>query len=268
MIALPTVAGTNKVADMQLNFWREKLPSIQIPETVAASLSPLTEKEANTFSKIIKDGNMQFYATHFCKSANLLCRQPVYLVAPILSWSRSNGPTRMSNETDDIFFSLKKLREKGEITLPELYSPWKSFLPRNLSELIPFSTEALSDVLSSFGIQEESNMALDMNMTLIASEAKLPNEEIGKCTTSIEGMIEFVLSNFGTSHSVELVSHPAPKTDIGKKARIRNIVERLSATSNQPPLACHRLVYPYGVFYCCNVTQMLQHIMCCNVTNI
>eukprot|EP00253_Pinus_taeda_P008219 PITA_08219 len=249
MIALTTVAGTNKVADMQLNFWREKLPSIQVPETVAASMSPLTEEEANTFSKIIKDGNLQFHATQFCKSANLLCRQPVDLVAPILSWSRS-GPVRLLKETSGMFFSLKKLRERGQITLPELYSPWKSFLPRNLSELLPFSKKALPDILSSFGIPEKSNMALDMNMTLSASEAKLPKEEIGKCTTSIEGMIEFVLSNFGTSHGVDLISHPGPTADIGKKAVLRNVIERQSDPSHQPPLACHRMVYPYGVFYC------------------
>ena len=77
VIALPTVTGTDKVADMQLNLWREKFPTIEVPESVAASLSPLTEKEANRFAKIIKDGNLQSYASQFCTFSNsvhaLLC---------------------------------------------------------------------------------------------------------------------------------------------------------------------------------------------------
>lgn len=56
---IPTVTGTNKVADMQLNFWREKLHSVHVPQAVAASMSPLTEEEVNTFAKIIKEGNLK-----------------------------------------------------------------------------------------------------------------------------------------------------------------------------------------------------------------
>ena len=62
IIALPRVAGKNEVAEMQLNFWRKKLPSVQVPETVTTSMSPLTQEEANTFSKNMKDGNLRLLA--------------------------------------------------------------------------------------------------------------------------------------------------------------------------------------------------------------
>ena len=62
IIALPKVSGTDEVAEMQLNFWRKKLPSVQVPETVTASMSPLTQEEVNTFSKIMKDGNLRLLA--------------------------------------------------------------------------------------------------------------------------------------------------------------------------------------------------------------
>ncbi|RQN10776.1 hypothetical protein EHZ12_16505, partial [Clostridium perfringens] len=119
--------------------------------------------------------------------------------------------------------------------------PWTSFLPHNISELFPFSKKTLPNVPSSFGIPEKSNMVLDMNMTLSGSEAKLPDEEIGKSTTSIERMIEFMLSYFGTSHGVELISHHAPTTYIGKEM-LRNVIERQSRPLHMVrPCPC-----PYG----------------------
>jgi len=251
-IALPTVTDRNEVAEMQLNFWKEKLPTVQIPETVAASTSPLTQEEVNTFAKIIKDGNLRFHAIQFCNSANLLCDESVHLMKTPITVFAQDGFQR--DEISNIFFSAEELREGGKITLPDLYSPWKAFLPRNLSQMIRFFTGALSNVLSSFGISERSNMAMNMNMTLRACESKPQQGEIKMCTTSIQGMIEFVLSNLGSSDNVELVFHPAFKADSGKKARMSKVVERLSGHSNRPPLACHRFVYPYGMFYCHSIS--------------
>jgi len=261
VIALLTVAaGTNKVSEMQLNFWREKLPSFQVPDSVVTSLSPLTQEEVNTFAKIIKSGNLSFHATQFCNSANLLCFQSLYVTLVVGSRFCAHNVKLddFKDETTDIFFSPKELREGGQITLPHLYSPWKAFLPHNLSQLIPFATVALSDVVSSFGLSWSSNMTRNMNNTLIACEEKPAEREIKTCTTSIEGMIEFVLSNFGSSDSLELTFHPAFTGESGKKARVRKVVERLS---NRPPLSCHRLVYPYGVFYCHTINGTLTFTM-------
>jgi len=249
---MQVIAGTNEVAEMQLNFWREKLPSVQVPDSVAASMSPLTQEEVNMFAKMMKDGDLRSHATQFCISANLLCNQSVDVVPfsdSVFIHHGSDGELNL-DEMNDIFFSANELREGGQITLPDLYSPWKAFLPRNLSQLIPFATVALSDVLPSFGISERSKMALNMNITLSSCEAKPQPGEIYTCTASIEGMIEFVLSNLTSDDNLELASHPAPTVDSGKKARVKNVVKRLSGPSNRPPLACHRFVYPYGVFYC------------------
>lgn len=249
------VGGTNKVAEMQLKLWREKFPSIQVPKRVAASISPLTQGEVNTFAKIIKGGDLHSHATQFCNSANLLCSQPVYQTQARLSvFLDSNFESEVRS---DIFFSAKELREGGQITLPDLYSPWKAFLPRNLSQLIPFASTALSDVVSSFGISWTSNMTKNINNTLIACEEKPALGEVKMCSTSIEDMTEFVLSNLGSSDNIELVSHPALTGDSGKKARVTKVVQRLSGPSNRPPLSCHRLVYPYGVYYCHSINGTL-----------
>lgn len=248
LIPLPTVAGTNEVAEMQLNFWRENLPSIQVPEAIAASVSPLTQEEVNTFVKIIKGGNLRSHATQFCNSANLLCFQSVYVTPTVRSGFGTDNFEL--DKKSDIFFSAEELREGGQIPLPDLYIPSKAFLPRNLSQLIPFATAALSDVVSSFSISWTSNMTKNMNNTLIACEEPNKHGEKKKCSPSIEGMIEFVVSNLGSSDNLELVFHPSFTADAGKKARVSKVVERLSGPSNRPPLSCHRFVYPYGVFYC------------------
>jgi len=115
-----------------------------------------------------------------------------------------------------------------------------------------FATGALSDVLSSFGISERSDMAMNMNMTLSACKSKPQQGEIKMCTTSIQGMIEFVLSNLGSFDNVELIFHSR------KKERISKVIERLS---NRPPLAFHRFVYPYGVFYYHSINGTLNFTM-------
>ena len=122
------------------------------------------------------------------------------------------------DDTNNIFFSPEQLMEGGQIILPDLASSWKAFLLRNLSQVIPFTTVALSEILSSSDISETSNMAMNMNMSLNACEAKPQEGEIKTCTTSIEGMIEFVLSNLGSSsHNIELVFHPPRTVDAGRK---------------------------------------------------
>lgn len=259
VVAFLAVAGGNGVAEMQLSFWKEKLPTVQVPETVAASTSPLTQEEVNTFAKIIKDGNLRYHANQFCNSANLLCNESVTL--PPRPNSIFYRKFQLLDDINHIFFSSKELREGGQITLPELYSPWKAFLPSNLSQMIPFSPVALSDVLSSFGISEKSNMAMNMNMSMIACEAKVEQGEVKSCSTSIKGMIEFVLSNLGSSDNIELVNHPDYTPDSGKKARVTNVVERKSAHSKRPPVACHRLVYAYGIFFCHSFNGTLAYTL-------
>lgn len=261
VIALPALAGRNEVAEMQLNFWKEKLPTVQVPETVAASTSPLTQEDVNTFAKIIKDGNLRYHADQFCNSANLLCDESVSLMNNPITVFAKNSDFELSDDINHIFFSSKELREGGNITLPHFDSPWKAFLPSNLSQMIPFSAVALSDVLSSFGISEKSNMAMNMNMTLIACEAKVEQGEVKSCSTSIKGMIEFVLSNLGSSDNIELVFHPAYTHDSGKKVRVTKVVERKSEHSRRPPLACHRFVYPYGVFFCHSINGTLAYTL-------
>jgi len=90
-ISLPTVIGRNEVAEMQLNFWKEKLPTIQIPETVATSMSPLTQEEVNTFTKIIKDRNLRFHAIQFYNSTNLQCDESVNLMNNLIMVFINNG---------------------------------------------------------------------------------------------------------------------------------------------------------------------------------
>lgn len=261
VIALPVVAEMqlNEVAEMQLNFWKEKLPSVQVPETVAGSTSPLTQEEVNTFANIIKDGSLRFHAIKFCNSANLLCYESVDLIPTPVTLFRA--PSEL-NDINNIFFPSKELREGGQITLPHISSPWKAFLPHKLSQMIPFATVALSDVLSSFGISERSNMAINMNMTLISCEDKPQKGEVKACTTSIKGMVEFVLSNLGSSSdNIELVFHPAYTADYGKKARVTKVIERQSGLSKRPPVACHRFVYPYGVFFCHSINGTLTYTL-------
>eukprot|EP01018_Ginkgo_biloba_P028287 Gb_00399 [translate_table: standard] len=241
-------AGTStRIADLQLQWWREKLPDIQVPQEVQIRMSPLTEGEVHIWRKIMNESDLRLNATEFCSSANLQCDQ----YGNILSGSTfAYGlPNNRYEPETHMFIAAKELKEGGVITLPDLHSPinWKAFLPRDVAEMIPFSSATLPQVLAMFRIDRNSNMSHNMMSTLKTCESRLEEGEVRQCSTSIEGMVEFALGA-NRSHSLELVSHPST-VGSGKKARITKMVRREYVVS-KPPVACHSLVFPYGVFYC------------------
>eukprot|EP01018_Ginkgo_biloba_P028290 Gb_00403 [translate_table: standard] len=241
-------AGTStRIADLQLQWWREKLPDIQVPQEVQIRMSPLTQGEVQSLRKIMNESNLRLNATEFCSSANLQCDQYGNILSRL---TFAYGSQNHRDEPEKhMFIDPKELKEGGVITLPDLHSPisWKAFLPRDVAEMIPFSSATLPQVLAMFHIDRNSNMSHNMMSTLKACESRLEEGEERQCSTSIEGMVEFVLGA-NRSHSLELVSHPST-VGSGKKARITKMVRREYVVS-KPPVACHSLVFPYGVFYC------------------
>eukprot|EP01018_Ginkgo_biloba_P028314 Gb_06614 [translate_table: standard] len=239
-------AGTVRIADVQMQWWNEKLPHIQIPRSLQARMSPLTQRQVQKFTRIIRDPNLQLNATEFCQSAGLMCQQRVQLLmGGVTSFACKHCETEARLH---IFFPAKELKEGGEITLPDLHSPipWKSFLPRNLAEMLPFSIPKFPEILRLFDIGEGSNMSLNMMNTLNVCEGRAQEGEVGKCSSSIENMIEFVLSSLGSD--VELLFHPTT-VGSGMKAKVRKVVGR-EYVRGKPAVACHNFVFPYGVYYC------------------
>ncbi|XP_073128209.1 BURP domain protein USPL1-like [Henckelia pumila] len=120
------------------------------------------------------------------------------------------------------------------------------FLSREESESIPFSTSQLPEILDFFSFPSGSEQAKAMKMTLHHCEAKPITGENKICVTSLESLLDFVRSVFvkfrvlNTDYLDESISSLQNYT----------VREDPSVIPASELVSCHRLPYPYAVFYC------------------
>uniref|UniRef100_A0A0C9S701 TSA: Wollemia nobilis Ref_Wollemi_Transcript_10115_1577 transcribed RNA sequence n=1 Tax=Wollemia nobilis TaxID=56998 RepID=A0A0C9S701_9CONI len=234
------------VEELQLQRWRQKLPDVGIPPPIAVGLSPLTQRDLHHFRAVLK-ANESLNATRFCNVARLSCRPNM----PVLRSSiTSYGCTSLCNEDDmHLYVDAAELRAGGQMTLPDFHPPvtWKSFLPRELAEIMPpLSAGNVDQILRLLDIPRGCNLSRNMLSTVEACEARLGEGESRTCCTSVECMLDYVASNFGSD--VELVSDTSV-VGSGQRAKVIKAKKR-KKVSGKAPMACHRLVFPYGVLYC------------------
>ncbi|XP_042467243.1 BURP domain-containing protein 6-like [Zingiber officinale] len=67
-------------------------------------------------------------------------------------------------------------------------------LPRRVADTLPFSSNKLPDVLALFSVDPNSKEARDMSATLERCECTANARETKHCATSIEFMVDFVVS--------------------------------------------------------------------------
>ncbi|GLJ09835.1 hypothetical protein SUGI_0116700 [Cryptomeria japonica] len=241
-------AVSSNTADLQREWWRSKLPEVGIPETLAVRLSPLSSTQVQNFATGLKNMDAT-YAGQFCKFAGLLCREDVpHILRRGSSHGKSEGT--LEEEKEHVFFDKEELRESGQIILPDLNFPQylKSFLPKDLAEMMPpFSSANVSQILNLLDIPRESNMSRSMVDTLRICEEREDEGEVKSCSTSIEGMVEFVVSLLGSD--VELLSDPSV-VGSGQRVTVTMAAKRENIVGGKPPVTCHNFVFPYGMTYC------------------
>uniref|UniRef100_A0A0D6QSD3 BURP domain-containing protein n=1 Tax=Araucaria cunninghamii TaxID=56994 RepID=A0A0D6QSD3_ARACU len=231
---------------LSLQWWREKLPNVGIPPPIADELSPLTQTDLQHFRAVLK-ANQSFNATQFCNVARLSCRQDV----PIHNSQVYSYGCRHNCNDDKmhLYVDVAELRAGGQMTLPDFHPlvKWKSFLPRELAEIMPpLSAGNVDQILRLLDIPRGSNMSRSVLSTVEMCEARLGEGESRTCCTSVECMAEYVASNFGSD--VEILSDTS-LVGSSQQAKVRKAKKRKNV-SGKTAMACHRLVFPYGVLYC------------------
>ncbi|XP_059069245.1 BURP domain-containing protein 16-like [Cryptomeria japonica] len=112
----------------------------------------------------------------------------------------------------------------------------------------PFSSANVSQILNLLDIPSESNVSRTMVDTLKMCEGRGEVEgEVKRCSTSIEGMVEFVVSRFGSD--VDLLSDTSV-VGSGQRVTVTKASKRENIIGGKPPVTCHSLMFPYGVSYC------------------
>ncbi|KZV17744.1 hypothetical protein F511_01553 [Dorcoceras hygrometricum] len=151
-----------------------------------------------------------------------------------------------------VFFFVEDLKIGN--TIP-VYFPRKepssspNLLPKEEADSIPFKSEELHNILQFLSFPYESSQAVAMQNTLRSCESAPIKGETKICATSLESMLDFVQTIFGSETKLRVIStthHTDTKTPIQQKYTVMGIREY----SAPKLVACHTVSYPYAVFYC------------------
>ncbi|KAK2661166.1 hypothetical protein Ddye_007699 [Dipteronia dyeriana] len=120
-----------------------------------------------------------------------------------------------------------------------------TFLPRQVAQSIPFSSNQMPEILNQFSVKPGSLEADIMQNTIKeCEEAGIKGEE-KYCATSLESMIDFSTSKLGKN--VQAIS-----TEVEKRARLQEytIAAGMEKMTDNKSVVCHKQNYAYAVFYC------------------
>ncbi|KAK9148874.1 hypothetical protein Scep_007631 [Stephania cephalantha] len=144
-----------------------------------------------------------------------------------------------------LFFLEKDLKPEKKMNLQFTKTTnGATFLPRQISEAIPFSSKSLPEILNKFSVEPSSLGAEAMKNTIEECEKSAQKGEDKYCATSLESMIDFSTSKLGTN--VQAIATESEDTK-QQEYTIKNEVKKVSG---EETVVCHGQKYAYAVFYC------------------
>lgn len=145
-----------------------------------------------------------------------------------------------------LFFLEKDLYAGNKMSLhfSKATNEEETFLPRQLADALPFSSNKLPEIYSEFAVKPDSVEAEAIKKTIQECEQTGIKGEEKFCATSLESMVDFSTSKLGKD--VEAVSTDADSAE-RKVYRIEAVTKK---PSDKPVVVCHKQEYAYAVFYC------------------
>ncbi|KAJ4828244.1 hypothetical protein Tsubulata_033865, partial [Turnera subulata] len=117
------------------------------------------------------------------------------------------------------------------------------FLPRELAESTPFSTDKLPEILARFAIDPKSADAEVVKDTISDCENPPRVKEVKYCATSLESLVDQTVARLGTNN-IRVISTPE-----GKKQEY-TVLAGVRRIGDDRLIVCHKERYPYAVYYC------------------
>lgn len=127
-----------------------------------------------------------------------------------------------------------------------------TFLPHNVGDSISFSSDKFPKTLDQFSVVLNSKeaTAMEKTMNLCQVNRGITNEKT-YCATSLKGMVSFAKSEL-RDKTVNAFSSTPSKSSVGNNGKKSEYsiseVKRLSDYGHV--VACHKVAYPYAVFFC------------------
>ncbi|KAI3743547.1 hypothetical protein L1987_61257 [Smallanthus sonchifolius] len=149
--------------------------------------------------------------------------------------------------TATLFFLEDNLHQGREMELHFTKNDHKTtFLPREIVDLIPFSSNNLPQIYNIFSVKPYSIEGKYMKQTLNMCEQKGIEGEEKYCATSLESMVDFSTKMLGKkvkALSTEINSKESTPSQNYK-------IEWVKKLATNKTVSCHNLIYVHAVFYC------------------
>ncbi|KAL5215868.1 hypothetical protein ABZP36_007269, partial [Zizania latifolia] len=235
LLLITAVLGRILAALSPEEYWRSILPNTPMPNSISQLLtsSNASSQAHSTGAGLPKRGD-HVQVNYFYKSQYPAEEMEELLKDPSMA----------------LFFLEKNLQHGKKITLHlKNMMAGTKFLPRDEADAIPFSSKELPKIFSRFAVRPGSDDAAEMRRTVLTCEQPANTGEKKVCTTSLESMVDFVTSSFG-SINLNAASTVVVSKQMESRAQEYNVRSvRRMARSGQL-IACHPESYMYAVFLC------------------
>ncbi|XP_039031798.1 BURP domain protein RD22-like isoform X3 [Hibiscus syriacus] len=260
LLALAVVASHTVPSPEQ--YWNNKLPNTPMPKVVQEILHPEPLGEKSTSVNVGKGGvnvntgkGKEGDGTHVNvggKGGGVSVStghkgKPVNVnVSPFL-YNYAATENQIHDDPNVALFFLEKDMHPGEtMTLHFTETTEKStFLPYQISQSIPFSSNKLPEILTKFSVKPGTEKAETMKNTIKECEEPSIRGEDKYCATSLKSMIDFSTSKLGKIDKA--VSTEVEKQTPKQKYTVAAGVARMGG---EKTVVCHKQNYAYAVFYC------------------
>ncbi|PNT33511.1 hypothetical protein POPTR_006G243600v4 [Populus trichocarpa] len=155
--------------------------------------------------------------------------------------------TQLHDDPNVALFFLEKDMHPGKIMNLQFTENTNTatFLPRQVADSIPFSSDKLPEIYSEFSVKPGSMEAAEMENTIKECESPGIKGEEKYCATSLESMIDFSTSKLGKN--VQAISTEVDNQTKMQKYTIKTGVKKVAGDKS---VVCHKQNYAYSVFYC------------------
>ncbi|KAJ6330117.1 hypothetical protein OIU76_008862 [Salix suchowensis] len=155
--------------------------------------------------------------------------------------------TQLRDDPNVALFFLEKEMHPGKVMNLQFTenTDTATFLPRQVADSIPFSSDKLPEIYSEFSVKPGSMEAEEMENTIKECESPGIKGEEKYCATSLESMIDFTTSKLGKN--VLAISTEVDGQTKMQKYTIKTGVKKMAGDKS---VVCHKQNYAYAVFYC------------------
>ncbi|KDP33666.1 hypothetical protein JCGZ_07237 [Jatropha curcas] len=173
----------------------------------------------------------------------------------------------ITNRNVTLFFLYKDLHPGTKMNLYfTKFAAKTKFLPRQVAQMIPFSSNKFSEVLHKFSIKPNSTKAEIMRKTIEECEEPALLGEDKYCATSLEAMVDFGILTLGKN--VQALATQVDKEDTQHQEF--SIIRKVRLVGSKI-VACHFQNYIYPVFYChktCNTKAYMVPLVGADKTQV